>query len=148
MNAIGIPGRLACGLTADRLLGPVNTLIPVAFCAGILFYSWAAISTETGLYVFCVIYGFFGAGIQSLFPAACASLTSDLTKMGTRTGMCFSMVSVACLTGAPIAGALIQRHNGGYLFAQVFGGSALIGGSLTLVAARVSKNGWSLSTKM
>ncbi|KAM7183818.1 riboflavin transporter MCH5 [Rhypophila sp. PSN 637] len=142
MNAVGIPGRLVCGLTADRLLGPVNTLIPVAFCAGVLFYSWMAVSTQAALYVFSVIYGFFGAGIQSLFPAACASLTTDLTKMGTRTGMCFSMVSVACLTGAPIAGALIQRQDGGFLYAQAFGGSALLGGSLTLVAARVSKTGW------
>lgn len=148
MNAVGVPGRLICGLTADRLLGPVNTLIPVAFCASVLFYSWAAVTTEAGLYTFCVIYGFFGAGIQSLFPAACASLTSDLTKMGTRTGMCFSMVSVACLTGAPIAGALIQRHNGAYLYAQAFGGSALLGGSLTLLAARFSKAGLALHTKM
>lgn len=138
-----------CGLAADRLLGPINTLIPIAFCAGILFYSWAAVTTEAGLYAFCIIYGFFGAGIQSLFPAACASLTSDLSKMGTRTGMCFSMVSVACLTGAPIAGALVQRHNGGaYLYAQAFGGSALLGGALTLLAARFSKTGLMLHTKM
>lgn len=145
---MGIPGRLVCGLTADRLLGPVNTLIPVALFAGVLFYCWAAVTTEARLYAFCIIYGFFGAGIQSLFPAACASLTSDLSKMGTRTGMCFSVVSVACLTGAPIAGALIQRHNGDYLYAQAFGGSALLGGSLTLLAARVSKSGWALRTKM
>jgi MFS family permease len=141
MNAVGIPGRLICGLTADRLLGPVNTLIPVAFFAGVLFYCWAAISSLGPLYVFCVIYGFFGAGIQSLFPASCASLTVDAKKMGVRTGMCFSFVSIACLTGPPIAGTLIQTHDGGFLYAQVFGGSAFMGGTLLLISARLAKNG-------
>ncbi|KAK8162949.1 major facilitator superfamily domain-containing protein [Phyllosticta citrichinensis] len=148
MNAVGVPGRLVCGLTADRLLGPVNTLIPVAFFAGVLFYCWAAVSSLGALFAFCIIYGFFGAGIQSLFPASCASLTTDLKKMGVRTGMCFSVVSIACLTGPPIAGALIQQHNGGFLYAQMFGGSAFMGGTLTLVAARIAKSGLELKSRM
>lgn len=40
-----------------------------------------------------------------------------------RMGMVFSVVSFASLTGA-----LIQRDNGGYSYAQVFAGSALMGG--------------------
>lgn len=148
MNALGVPGRIICGLTADRLFGPVNTLIPVAFIAGVLFYCWAAVHDVASLYVFCVLYGFFGAGIQSLFPASCASLTTDLSKMGVRTGMCFSFISIACLTGPPIAGALIQMRDGGYLYAQVFGGSAFIGGMCTLVAARVAKIGVGFKTRM
>ena len=148
MNAVGMPGRLVCGLTADRLLGPINTLAPVAMISGILLYCWAAVDSLGALFAFCVIYGFFAAGIQSLFPAACASLTSDLSKMGVRTGMCFTVVSIACLTGPPIAGALIQKDQGGFLFAQVFGGSAFIGGSLTLVAARIAKGGHNSRTRM
>ena len=148
MNAIGLPGRLICGLTADRLLGPINTLAPVALTSGILLYAWTFVSTLPALYTFCLIYGFFAAGIQSLFPAACASLTSDLSKMGTRTGMCFSVISIACLTGPPLAGALIQMDGGRFLFAQVFGGSAFVGGSLTLVAARVAKNGFEWRVRM
>ena len=142
MNAIGVPGRLVCGLVADRLLGPVNILIPVALSASLLFYCWAAVSSSGGLYAFSIIYGFFGAGIQSLFPASCASLTADVKKMGARTGMCFSFVSVACLTGPPIAGALIQLANGGFLYAQMFGGSALMSGGLFLMAASAAKGGW------
>lgn len=149
MNAVGIPGRLVCGLAADRLFGPVNTLIPVAFLAGMALYAWTAVSSVGGLYGFCIIYGFFAAGVQSLFPAACASLSTDMTKIGIRTGMCFSLVSIACLTGPPIAGALIQRRDGDYLFAQVFGGSALAGGSLILLAARLAcKDGFDLKKRM
>ena len=148
MNAVGMPGRLVCGLAADRFLGPINTLTAVAFISGILFFIWARVNSLGGLYGFCVIYGFFAAGIQSLFPAACASLTSDLTKMGVRTGMCFSFVSIACLTGPPIAGALIQKDGGGFLLAQMFGGSALVGGSLVLVTARIAKQGVGLRVRM
>lgn len=135
LNAIGAPARILCNLAADKL-GPVNTLIPAVFAAGVLIFGWTGIHTLPSLYVFCVIYGIFGGGIQSLFPAACASLTTDMKKMGVRTGMCFSFVSLACLTGPPIAGALIQRHDGGYLYAQVFGGVALLVGTLTLMTAK------------
>ncbi len=148
MNAVGIPGRLGCGLVADRVLGPINTLTPVAFLSGVLLYCWAAVHSLGSLFVFCVIYGIFAAGVQSLFPAACASLTTDLKKMGVRTGMCFSVVSIACLTGPPLAGALIQRNNGEFLFAQLFGGSAFMGGSLTLLAARISTNGWDFKRRI
>ena len=150
MNAIGIPGRLVCGLTADKLFGPVNTLIPVTLCAGLSLYAWISVSSLNGLFAFCIVYGFFAAGVQSLFPAACASLSrTDMSKVGIRTGMCFSLVSVACLTGPPIAGALVQRCEGDFLFAQVFGGTALVGGSFTLLAARLaSKGGLDLRKRM
>lgn len=148
MNGVGIPGRLLCGLMADRVLGPINTLTPVAFLSGVLLYCWAAVHSFRSLLVFCIIYGIFAAGVQSLFPAACASLTTDLKKMGVRTGMCFTVVSIACLTGPPLAGALIQRDDGGFLYAQVFGGSAFMGGSLTLLAARFAKNGWDINIRM
>lgn len=141
MNAVGIPGRLVCGLVADRFVGPVNTLIPVTLVAGALLYCWAAVSSLGGLYAFCVVYGFFSAGVQNLFPTACASLTRDVKKIGERTGMCFTFVSFACLSGPPLAGALIKRGRGEYLFAQMFGGSAMVGGALTLVAARIAKTG-------
>ena len=68
--------------------------------------------------------------------------------MGVRTGMCFSVVSIACLTGPAIAGALIQKDDSGFLLAQVFGGSACLGGSLALVAARIAKNVLSLRLRM
>lgn len=146
MNAVGLPGRVVCGLIADRILGPINTFVPVAFIAGIMLFVWASVHSLKSLFVFCIIYGFFAAAIQSLFPAACTSLTDDLSKMGTRTGMCFSFISLACLTGPPIAGALIQRDNGRYLFAQVFGGSAFMSGAILLLIVKFTKRGknWKL----
>jgi MFS family permease len=136
INAVGIPGRLIPALISDRLIGPLSTFIPVVAGASILFYSWIAVDSITTLFIFAGIYGFFGGGIQSLFPTASSSLTHDLQKRGVRMGMMFSIVSFATLTGPPLAGALIQKNNGDYLYAQIFGGSALCAGMFMLMVAR------------
>lgn len=83
-----------------------------------------------------------------LFPAALPALTLDLQKMGVRTGMAFSFISFACLTGPPIAGALIEKAEGGYLYLQVFGGCTLMAGFLVLVGARISRTGPKLKVRM
>ena len=148
MNAVGLPGRVLSGLMADRALGPVNTLTAVCFGSGILLYSWSAVSSLNGLFAFCVIYGTLASGVQGLFASSCASLTVDLNKMGVRTGMCFSMVSIACLTGPPITGALVQLNQGRFLYAQIFGGSAFMIGTLALMGAKVAKNGSNIGIRM
>lgn len=142
LNGVGLFGRLIPAHLADRYFGPLNTIIPFAFISGLLLYCWSAVRSKGGLVGFAVIYGLFASGIQSLFPATLAGLTSDLKKAGVRMGMVFSVVSFACLTGPPLAGALIQRRDGSYLYAQMFAGSVMIGGCVTLMACRVSKNGW------
>ncbi|KAI9642661.1 hypothetical protein NHQ30_008392 [Ciborinia camelliae] len=142
INGIGIIGRIIPNLIGDRLTGPFNILIPFSFGACILVYCWAAIESITGIYVFAIIYGFIAAALQSLFPATATTLTTDAKKTGVRLGMILSVVSFACLTGPPIAGALIQAGGGSYFYAQVFAATSILVGALCLVASRVSKSGW------
>lgn len=59
--------------------------------------------------------------------------------MGVRVGMVFTIVSVACLTGPPIAGALIDLRGGDFLYAQIFGGTTVLLGGAVLVAARITQ---------
>lgn len=142
LNGIGLVGRIVPAHFADRYFGPLNTLIPFVFVSGLLLYCWAAVNSKGGLGGFVVVYGIFAAGIQSLFPATLSSLTTDLKKAGVRMGMVFSVISFACLTGPPIAGALIQRDDGNYLYAQIFVGTVLMAGCATLAVSRVVKQGW------
>jgi MFS family permease len=148
MNGVGLVGRMVPAYFADRYFGPLNTLIPFAMISGVLIFCWAAVHSVGGLYAFAAIYGLFAAGIQSLFPATLSSLTTDMSKMGVRMGMVFTIVSFATLTGTPLAGALIQYKNGSYLAAQMFAGSVLVGGCLILVAARLSRSGMQLKHRM
>ena len=141
MNVIGIPGRVVPAIIADRWLGPVNTLIVLVVCSGLLNYCWAAANTLNGMWAFAVIYGFFAAGVQGLFPPALGSLTTDLSKLGIRIGMVFSIISIGCLAGSPIAGALIEANGGKYFYAQMFGGTIMMCGASLLIGGRVSKTG-------
>ncbi|KAJ5819696.1 hypothetical protein N7474_005287 [Penicillium riverlandense] len=144
MNGVGLAGRLIPNLAADKWTGPFNLLLPFSFATGVVAYCWAGVSSQSGLWAFAVFYGLFAAGIQSLFPATLSTMTTDLKKIGVRMGMVLSVVAVAALIGSPIAGALVERDNGQYLFAQMFMGSAIFGGFLTLVGARVAKVGTGL----
>ncbi|KAB8076711.1 major facilitator superfamily domain-containing protein [Aspergillus leporis] len=141
MNGVGLLGRLIPNLMADWYSGPLNLLIPCSLATGVVAYCWVAVNSLGGLYAFSIFYGLAAAGIQSLFPATLSTLTTDLKKSGVRMGMVLSVVAVAALIGSPIAGALVQLDNGQYLHAQMFMGSAVIAGALTLFAARVAKLG-------
>lgn len=148
MNGVGVFGRLIPNYCADLKFGPMNTIIPIAFCTGVMLFAWTGVHDRPGVYTFACIYGFFSSGIQSMWPATLSSLTTDLKKAGTRMGMGFSIVSLACLTGPPLAGALIDRNGGNYLHAQIWAGAALICGCSTMIAARVAKTGWKVRYKI
>ena len=136
INAVGIPGRLVPAYLADRYFGTVNTFIPVVFSAAMCMFGWIGVRSLAADYVWLCFYGFFGASIQSLFPSTLAGLTKDLSKAGTRIGMIFTIVSVAALTGPPLAGKLIEVCGGQYLAVQLWGGCCILVGMGFLIAAR------------
>jgi MFS family permease len=148
MNGLGLVGRLIPGYIATAYLGPYNTIIPLCFITTTIMYCWAAVSSVASLYAFAVLYGFFSAGFQGLFPAVLANLTKDMSKVGTRTGMGLGVVGLASLTGPPIAGALLQSHGGQYLTAQMWAGSMMLLGSVMIVLGRISLTGWKFKVKV
>lgn len=148
MNAVGVLGRLIPSYLADRYVGCINIFAPITVITGIMVLCWMAVSSYGGFMVFVVIYGIFAAGVQALFPASVAALTDDPRKAGTRIGMSFTVVSVGCVVGPPISGALVGVGDGNFRYAQTFCGLVLILGGLSLAAARVVKTGWVLKAKM
>ncbi|KAJ5667094.1 hypothetical protein N7507_002958 [Penicillium longicatenatum] len=148
MNGAGFFARILPNILADRYSGPVNLLIPVTIISSIILFCWISVTRVSELYTFSVFYGIFAASLQSLFPASLTSLTSDLKKIGVRTGMVLSIVSFAALTGSPIAGALVQRGNGSYLYAQCFAAASVLAGSVLLIVSRGCKTGWKVKARM
>ena len=136
INAIGVPGRLIPALLADRYFGAANVFIWIILGAAVSIFCWAGVHTLTGELVWVVVFGFFGAGIQALFPATLAGLTRDLRRVGTRVGMVFSIVSMAALTGPSLEARLVQAGGGRYTGLQVWGGCCQLLGAAFLVAAR------------
>lgn len=148
LNGVGIIGRLVPAYVADRYTGPLNMLLGLPFVASLILYCWIAVKSRGGLIAFAVVYGLFAAGIQGLFPSILSSLTPDLQKVGIRIGMIFTIVSFASLTGAPIGGALLQKGNGNYLYAQLFAATTILVGGFVIVAARLSRTGLKLRQRM
>ncbi|KAK2590284.1 hypothetical protein QQS21_012037 [Conoideocrella luteorostrata] len=136
INAVGFPGRLVPAYIADRYIGAVNTFIPIILGAAICMFGWIGVRSIPADYAWLCIYGFFGAAIQSMFPSTLAGLTKDLSKAGTRIGMVFTVVSVAALTGPPLAGKLIEVCGGRYLGVQIWAGACLLLGGILLIGAR------------
>ncbi|KAM3514153.1 hypothetical protein MY11210_002254 [Beauveria gryllotalpidicola] len=99
LNGVGIVDRIVPNCIADRI-GAFSVFIPTSIIA---------INRPVGLYAWVAIYGVDGAGIQSLFPAVLAFLTTDLRKLDVRMGMAFTIVSFAMLTGPPIAGTFLAN---------------------------------------
>ncbi|MCJ1322234.1 hypothetical protein MMC15_007581 [Xylographa vitiligo] len=142
MNAANFPGRFLPALISDACIGPLNTIVPATFLAAMQIFIWIGSTTHNSLLVIACLYGFSAAGLQSLYSATIFSFAPDASKVGIRMAMVFVVIGVACLTGAPIGGALIASDGGGYFYAQLFAGCSILLGATFLLAARVVKSGW------
>jgi MFS family permease len=141
MNGLGVVGRLAPNIVADRALGPLNTIVISSLITGIITFCWVSVKGRASLWTFAAFFGLFAAGIQSLFPACLASLTPDLQKRGSRMGMGFAVAGVASLTGTPLGGALVQDDKGDFLHAQMWAGASLVAAAVLLAASRYVRTG-------
>ncbi|KAL1798510.1 hypothetical protein ACET3X_002547 [Alternaria dauci] len=145
VNGVGLFGRVIPALLADRYFGILNTLIPAAGVSGILLFGWIGVSSIEGQFAWAVIYGIAANATQSLFPAAVSDLSTDPTRVGTKVGMVFGFVSIACLTGPPIGGQLVALNNGSFLYAQLFAGFTLLAGCLAYVSVAINRSRAKLS---
>ncbi|KAJ9131039.1 MFS general substrate transporter [Coniochaeta hoffmannii] len=148
LNGVGIVGRIVPNIAASRWTGPLNMLIPISFIAALLMYCWTAIRTEASLYAFAALFGLAAAALQALFPATATTMTPHPNRAGTRVGMIFTIVSFATLTGPAIAGHLIERDKGDYLYAQLFAGSSIVIGAVMGGVSRLAKTGFILRARM
>ena len=148
LNGVGVAGRILPNLIAQHTIGVLNvSILTSAVCAALVF-CWPAIRSVGGLYAWTAVYGLFAGGMQSLFPTLATQQAPEPDRVGTWTGMTLTVVSFACLTSAPIQGALIQREGGGYLGAEMFSGSCILLGGVLLVLSRCSKVGTSWRVKV
>ena len=138
LNSGAVAGRILPNFMSDKV-GPLNMITPCTIIAGILFFCWMKLSTETSIIAFAVLYGFFSAAIVSLAPVGFVSLTPQLSSIGTRMGMGFAVMGFGLLIGPPVGGQILSSH--GYVALQAFGASALIVGGICMSFARISKVG-------
>ena len=144
LNVGSFFGRLFPNVLADRV-GPFNTAIPCALVASAVAYSWIAVNSMGGIITFCLFYGFFSGAYVSLTPVMLASLSPDIERLGTRTGMLMTPMAIGLLIENPAAGSLIRDSS--YVGLQSFCGSTTLAAAFFLVLSRMLKTGVVLKTK-
>lgn len=140
LSAASVFGRLVPNFFADKT-GPMNIITPFTLVVSILCYVWIPVKGLGGIIVFALLYGFFSGAYVSIPPSCVASMTDDMTKLGSRLGMNFLASGLGILIGTPVAGALITRMDGSFLGAQLFAGSVLILAAIGMVITRYMLSG-------
>lgn len=98
-------------------------------------------TSSAGVVVFTALFGFASGGFVSLMPTLIAQI-SDIRQIGVRTGVAMAVMSFGALTGSPIAGAIVQSQDGGYVGLQVFCGLCMGVSAVVFVFARGAYGGW------
>ncbi|KAH9919157.1 MFS general substrate transporter [Epithele typhae] len=138
MNAGGILGRLVPPVLSDAL-GRFNIIIPCALFTGLsMLLFWPFATSLVAIMLFAAVYGFFSGAFNALVIPVVAQI-SDIREIGTRVGVLYTIISVPCsVVWRPRAGAILKANGGSFLGMMILGGSAVVGGSLFLVWARLT----------
>ena len=147
LNAASTFGRLIPNYIADHV-GPLNTIVPSTFLAGILSLCLISAHNSTSVIVIIAFYGFFSGTLVSLPPTIYVHLAgpNNRGRIGTRMGMGFAFVSVGMLVGTPICGAILKVA--GFKYVWVFGGTMACFGACFIFMSRMAQSGWVLWKKV
>ena len=169
LNAGSFLGRWLPGIFADKF-GRFNAMIvTVAICMLSVICLWLTASLSSNivpqLIVFALIFGFGSGSNISLVPVCVGQLcetevfgrwyASKLRPLNIQesgqetdsvTGL-YTIVSFGCLTGIPVAGAILDHSHGEYTGLICFVGVCYALGLASFGVARVREVGWSIKRK-
>ncbi|KAH8682673.1 major facilitator superfamily domain-containing protein [Xylariales sp. PMI_506] len=129
LNAGSVIGRLGPNYAAD-FFDSYNVLLATTFSAAVLAIAWVGIRSFAGLVVFSILYGAFSGGVVSVTPSAIVPYCPDMSRLGTRMGMCFSLAGISVLVGTPIGGAILADGS-----EEAWKGIILYSGATLLIAS-------------
>lgn len=95
-NAASLVGRVGSGYVTDKL-GPLNTLIPSTFVAGICTFIWPFARTKGALIAVSCVYGIACGTFVGMLPAPVARMGSP-EDIGRRTGMLMTIAAIGAST--------------------------------------------------
>jgi MFS family permease len=102
--------------------------------------------TAPGLVVFALLFGLSSGSNISLTPVCIGQLCS-VEQYGRYYSTCFSIVSLGCLTGVPIAGMILDADGGNYRGLILFVGNCYAGGLVAFICVRLMATGCKVKRK-
>jgi MFS family permease len=146
-NAASCFGRTLPNALSDKV-GPFNLIAPGASIVGILIFCMIAVKTEAAIIIVAILAGFFSGVFIAMPPVCFVALTQDKTKIGTRIGMGFGMISFGVLAGGPGGGAILGKADPlDWHGLWVFGGITAIVAGVLYTGLRVRRSGLKLKVK-
>ncbi|OBT64393.1 hypothetical protein VE03_05739 [Pseudogymnoascus sp. 23342-1-I1] len=142
LNIGSVFGRWLPGFYADKI-GAFNTMILTTVLSAVMVLGvWLpAGTTMPGLIVFCLLFG-FASGSNIGLTSVCIGKLCRTENLGRYFATCYTVVSLGCLTGIPIAGEIVKANGGEYWGLMVFTGVCYAGGLGAFVVVRIWKVGW------
>lgn len=155
LNAVSCFGRYIIGYVADRC-GRYNTIIVSnLICLAAVMGLWlpdalldSAASSKTLIILFVVVFGFASGSNVSLMPV-CLGQLCRTQDYGRYYASAYTVASIGCLTGIPIAGSLISATEGGgrgYWGVIIFAGLSYVVSFACFLWVRVRLKGWDVKT--
>jgi MFS family permease len=146
-NAASCFGRILPNALSDKT-GPFNLIAPGSTIVGILIVCMIAVKTEAAIIVLAILVGFFSGVFIALPPVCFVALTKDKTKIGTRIGMGFGIISLGTLAGGPGGGSILGAADPlNWHGLWIFGGICGVVAGILYLALRVLRSGWKLNVK-
>ena len=151
LNAASFFGRWLPGYVADRW-GRFNTMIvAMSLCFVFTLAFWLPASSAGAArgnlalaILFAIGFG-FGSGSGISLTPVCVGQLCRTEEYGRYYATCYTIVSLGCLTGVPIAGALLTRSEGEYGGLVAFVAACYALGIACFVFVRVLQKGWQLN---
>lgn len=146
-NAASCFGRVLPNALSD-MIGPFNVVAPCSLITGILMLCLMAAPDRGSVIAIVVLAGFFSGVFIAMPPVCFFPLTKDKSKLGTRIGMGFGIISLGLLAGGPSAGAILGNVEplNWYGLWGFGGGMAALSGIMYGIL-RVYRSGWAINIK-
>jgi len=147
LNLGSVFGRWLPGFIAYKI-GRFNTaILAIILTVSAVLGVWLPFgNTKPGLITFALLFGFASGSNISLTPV-CVSQLCSIENYGRYYSTCFSIVSLGCLTGVPIAGRILDVGSGSYGGLVWFVGLVYAGGLIAFLWARLIATGLKLRVK-
>lgn len=145
VNATSTLGRLGIGYLS-QMAGPLNILVPCALASGILVLCLIVGVSQASMLAISALYGFFSGSLVSLMGPILVILSPHRGVIGTRIGMCFTLLGIALLIGTPIAGSILDSHGANMVW--VYSGVLTLAGGFAIAISRMSQSSWKLFAKI
>ena len=151
LNAASFFGRWMPGYMADKM-GRFNTMVlamTICFLSLLCLFLPGSLSTTPRgsvplAVIFALIFGFASGSGISLTPV-CVGQLCETEEYGRYYATCYTIVSVGCLTGVPIAGQLLEICQDEYGGLIAFTAACYGVGIACFWAARVMAVGWKMT---